>query len=76
MWPAAIVFYQHAIDIPLTDDEAKKLSRTYQVYVPIEKVRAMFEVKVREDMSECLLKLGMKEQSQKATTVTAMGTLL
>ena len=64
-WSTAKVFYQYALDMELTEDEARQLTMFYQVFVPDEIVRASFKVKIREDLSKCLLNLDMKEQAQK-----------
>lgn len=64
-WSTAKVFYQQALDMELTEGEVTQLSRMYQTFISDENVRAGFKVKIREDMSKCLLNLGMKEQAQK-----------
>ncbi len=61
----AMKFYRQAIDIPLTDEETEYLGWTVAVYVPPEKLRAMFAVSVREGLAECLLALDKKNQAQK-----------
>jgi tetratricopeptide (TPR) repeat protein len=61
----AMKFYRQAIDIPLTDEETKNLGMTVAIYVPPEKLRAMFAVSVREGLAECLLALDKKNQAQK-----------
>ena len=60
----AKVFYQYALDMELSEDEVRQLSMFNQVFIPNEIVRARFKVRIREDMSKCLLDLDMKEQSQ------------
>jgi hypothetical protein len=64
-WSTAEVFYQYALDMELSEDEVRQLSMSYQAFVPDEIMRAGFKVKVREDMSNCLLKLDQKDQAQK-----------
>ena len=63
-WKTAIKFYRQAIHIPLTEKESRKLGMMYAVFVPVERLRVMFAVHAREEMAECLLKLGRKNQAQ------------
>ena len=64
-WATAIKFYRQAVDIPLTEEESRKLSMMYAVHVPVERLHAMFAAHIREGMAECLLKLDKKSQAQK-----------
>ncbi len=61
----AIVFYQYALDMELTDEEARQLSMSYSAFVTDDIMRAGFKVNVREGMSKCFLSLDMKDQAQK-----------
>jgi tetratricopeptide (TPR) repeat protein len=64
-WPTAVTFYKKAVDIPLTEEETRKLGILCAIFVPSEKLRAMFAVRAREALAECLLKLGRKDEAQK-----------
>jgi tetratricopeptide (TPR) repeat protein len=63
-WTTAIKFYRQAVDIPLTEEESRKLGMMYAVHVPVERLRAMFAAHAREGIAECLLKLGRNDQAQ------------
>jgi tetratricopeptide (TPR) repeat protein len=64
-WPAAVAFYQQAIDIPLTQEEVTEMGRLRQVSLGSEVLRAHFAIQVRESMAECLLALDRAEEAQK-----------
>jgi len=64
-WMAATMFYEQAIDTPLTDEEVGYLGMICQAFVPPEKLRAMFAAHTREGMAECLVKIGQSHEAQK-----------
>ena len=64
-YKTAIKFYRIAVTTPLIDDEVAKLYAPYQVPISIEKIKALFIVRTKEDMAECFLKLGKNDEAQK-----------
>ncbi len=64
-WAAAAEFYKQAIDIPLTDAESKSLGMTVAIFVPLEKLKAMFAANAREELAKCLLYQDKNDQAQK-----------
>ena len=62
---AAAAFYQKAIAAPLTDEDVRRLAMTYQVFVPSERIRANFEIGIREGLAECLLHEGRKDETRR-----------
>ncbi len=60
----AEVFFRRAIDTRVTDDEIARLAMMCQAMLPNQTHRLLFEVRVREDLAECLLKLGQTQRSQ------------
>jgi tetratricopeptide (TPR) repeat protein len=64
-WMTAIVFYEQAVNTPLTEEETRRLGMMSAVFVPPGRLRAMFAAHSREGMAECLLKLGRKDEAQR-----------
>jgi len=64
-WNTAAKFYRLAMTMPLTSEEANQLMMSYQAFVSQQVVRALFAIRVRESLCECLLKLGRKGEAQK-----------
>ncbi len=60
----AVAFFRQAMDTPLTDKELRGLGMRISIFVSPEKIRAMFEARVRESLSGCLLRLGNDEEAQ------------
>ncbi|MFC1719429.1 hypothetical protein ACFL6S_37615, partial [Candidatus Poribacteria bacterium] len=68
----AAKFYHLAMTIPLTSEEAHQLMMSYQAFVSEPVVRALFAVRIRESLCECLLELDRKEEAQKLMEEAAM----
>jgi tetratricopeptide (TPR) repeat protein len=64
-WSTAAEFYEQAIEIPLNDEEIRHLLSMCPLMTPTETVRAGFAVKTRENLSRCLLQLGLKKDAQR-----------
>ncbi len=64
-WTTAIMFYEQAIDTPLTEEESRKLGTNLAAFVSPETLRAMFAAHTREAMADCLLRLDKKDEAQK-----------
>jgi tetratricopeptide (TPR) repeat protein len=64
-WIEAIVYYQRAMEIPLTEEEVKKLGMMRQVLISEPTLRAMFAIYTREGMADCLLKLQRNDEAQR-----------
>ena len=64
-WQTASVFYQRAIDTPLTDEEVTELAMMRQAFVSPETLRAAFAAHTREGLAACLLGLGRNDEAQK-----------
>jgi len=63
-YKTAIKFYRIAVTTPLIDDEVVKLYGPYQVPISIEKIKALFIVRTKEDMTKCYLKLKKNDEAQ------------
>ncbi|MEX2113997.1 MAG: hypothetical protein WD845_12475 [Pirellulales bacterium] len=63
-WQTAIAFYKQAIDIPLTGGEIRELRMMCASLVTEATLRAMFAVRTREAMAQCLLRLNENDQAQ------------
>jgi tetratricopeptide (TPR) repeat protein len=64
-WETASAFYRQAIEIPLTDDEVKRLAMNRQAIMPGSTLKAAFDVQIREGLAKCLLELSKKDEAQK-----------
>lgn len=64
-WETAVAFYGKAVEMPLTEGETRRLGMMCAAILPGEKLKAMFAVRVREEMAKCLLHLDKAEESQK-----------
>lgn len=64
-WETAVKFYQQALDKPLTKDEVLEIATGHQTFFAPDKLRAMFIIRIKEDMGRCLLKLGKNQEAQK-----------
>jgi len=60
----AELFFRRAIDTRVTDGEIERLAMMCQAMLPNQTHRLLFEVRVRENLAECLLKLGQAQRSQ------------
>ena len=63
-WEAAVPFYERAMHTPLTSEETEKLAIMCSIFVPDKRLRAMFSVRVREGLAECLLETGNTDEAQ------------
>jgi tetratricopeptide (TPR) repeat protein len=70
-WQPAVVYYQQAIAIPLTDLEIQDLGSMRQVSMSADQLRAEVAVTARDGMAECFLKLGQAEAAQRAVSEAA-----
>jgi tetratricopeptide (TPR) repeat protein len=61
----ALAFYQKALEIPITDNEAQRMAVNYQAIMAAERIRIGFTINVLEDMAQCLLKLNRNDEAQK-----------
>ena len=68
----AAKFYRLAMTMPLTREEAHQLMMSYQAVMSEPVVRALFAVRVRESLCECLLELGRRGEAQKLMEEAAM----
>ncbi len=64
-WQVVIELHKQAMDIPLTEEETRELRMMRAVAVSDDALRAMFAVRTREAMAECLLRLNRNEEAQK-----------
>lgn len=60
----AEIFYRSALETSLTDEEVRMLAGMRQAVIGAQLVRAHFQIRLREDLSECLLKLDRKDEAQ------------
>lgn len=61
----AETFYHKAIDTKITDEEISSLAMMCQAVLPGQTHRLLFQVRVREELAKCLLKLDEPDRSQK-----------
>ena len=64
-WETAVKFYTQAVKIPITEAEIRQRASMYQAVMSMGKHSAHFTVNLREEMAECLLKLGNNDEAQK-----------
>ena len=64
-YKVAETFYLRAIDTKITDEEISQLAMMCQVFLPDQTHRLLYEVRIREELAKCLLKLGENGRSQK-----------
>jgi len=63
-WETAIPFYRLAMETSLTSEETENLAIMCSIFVPEVRLRAMFSVRVREGLAECLLETGHTDEAQ------------
>lgn len=70
-YKSAETFYRRAIDTRITDEEISQLAMMCQAKLPTQTHRLLFEVRIREELAKCLLKLGETERSQQVMVEAA-----